>query len=349
MSELQTIGCLEQVLVRLIRKGRVFYQTDKFNCSWNRIGNDISKGTFTMPATRGCCPPSAHAWADKIEFERNGVVEWAGDIIRPVLSDGVLKVEAMDLLNGYQYRIVRDGLNFVQTDVSDIMAAVISSADYTDPIPVVPVLVPTGVLADRLYPISDYRYAWDILKNDLFNIGLDFSMVGVLLYAGDFSNLDLKPLYFNERMVEGIPDVGEDGAAYANRIIAKGANGLVSIYPPGPAVVPAPFPLVEAVVDASDAEDQATLDLLAKQHYDLRSAVPRFVSFDQGVTLVPDTPFPLRAFIPNRLVQTTLDTECAVVQEAQRLQELTYQLTRGKEEIKIKLVPTGTVSAGVVG
>ncbi len=347
MTEQNMIGCFEQGVIRLIRAGRVFYKTDKFNCQWERVVDAISKGTFMLPAARGCCPPEAHAWADMIEFERNGVIEWSGYCMKPFTIDGAMQIEAYDLLHGYQSRIVRTGINVVGVDLTDIAAMVLTSADGDDPVPVVPVLNASGVLGDRIVTTAEYRIAWDVLLNDLLKIGLDMSMVGTLLYVGPLEDRGLKPLKLNERMIRGVPTVGEDGPAYANRIIAKGGNGLVSIYPPGPAVAVPPFPLVEAVVDANDSLDQVTLDLLAKQHYDLRSAVPRFVAFEQGVSLTEDTPYPLRALIPGRLAQVKLDHECQPIDEGMRLEKVIYQLSGGREEIKIQMVPMGLVSAGV--
>ena len=342
------LGCFDQGLLRFIRAGRVFYRTSEFNCNWGRRNDEISTGTFTVPAAENCCPPTIHARADMVEFERNGVVQWAGYCMKPTTTDGVLSIEAMDLLDGYQRRIIRTGINVVGTDLSDIAAAVMASADDGDPIPVVPIFSPTGILADRIYTIDEYRIAWDALKNDLLNVGLDMTMVGTLLYVGPVENRNLRALKLRESMIEGVPATGEDGAAYANRIIAKGQNGLVSIYPPGPPVAPAPYPLVEAVVDANDTEDQATLDLLAQQHYDLRSAVPRFIALDQAVRLKADSPYRLEDYIPGRLVDAKLDTTCVQFQQAMRLQNVDYSLTAGQEEIKISTVPTGTVAAGVL-
>ena len=342
-----TLGCFEEGRMRVVRAGRVIYETDRFNCGWGRANDDISTATFTLPADGDCCPEDIHARADMVEFERNGEVAWAGYCQRPVVTDGVQSLEAVDLLDGYQRRVIRDTINVTATDISDIAEAVMTSADDGDPIPVVRVFSPSGIIADRLYPASDYRIAWDALKNDLLNIGLDLTMVGTLLYGGPLEGRNLKPLVLRDSMILGKPVKGEDGAAYANRIIVKGANGLVSIYPPGPPVAPYPYPLTEAVVDANDVADQVSLDALAKQHYDLRSAVPRFVSMDQGVALRHDSPYPLRSYIPGRMMDVGLTVGCDPIQQGMRLQSVAYTLTGGREEVKIAAVPIGTVPAGV--
>lgn len=343
-----TLGCLEEARLRIVRSGRVIYQTDDFNTTWGRVNDDISTATFALPASGDCCPEDIHARADLVEFQRNGEVAWAGYCQRPVITDGYQTFEAIDLLDGYQRRIIHDTINVVGTDIVDIAEAVMVSADSIDPIPVVRAFTPSGILADRLYPASDYRIAWDALQNDLLKVGLDLTMVGTLLYGGPLENRGLKPLVIRDNMILGVPTKGEDGAAYANRIICKGANGLVSIYPPGPPVAPHPYPLTEAVVDANDVDDQASLDALAKEHYDLRSAVPRFVSMDQGVALRHDSPYPLRSYIPGRMMDVGLTAGCEPIQQAMRLQSLNYSLTGGREEVKIAGVPIGTVPAGTV-
>lgn len=342
-----SLGCFEQGILRFVRRGRVFYRTDEFNCSWGRRNDEISAGTFTLPASKDCCAETIHARADLVEFERNGIVEWAGYCMKPTVTDGVMVVESTDLLQGYINRIIRNPAAFTATDISDIAAFVLTSADGPDPVPVVPVFNPTGILADRMYTTNEYRYAWDALLNDLLKIGLDMTMVGTLLYMGPVEARGLRNLALRESMIQGIPMTGEDGAAYANRIIAKGQNGLVSIYPPGPPVVPLPYPLTEAVVENNDAADQATLDEFAKQHYDLRSEVPRFVSMSDGVFLKEDSPYELRDYIPGRLVDVKLDTTCVQFQQGMRLQNVDYTLTAGVETVKIATVPMGTVPAGV--
>lgn len=342
-----TLGCLEEALFRVVRGGRVVYQTDRLNAAWGRVRNDISVGQFTLPASADCCAASVHARADLVEFQRNGEVAWAGYVQRPVETDGYLTVEAVDLLDGYQRRVIRDNINVTGTDIADIAAAVVTSADDGDPIPVVPIWTPTGILADRSYPASDYRIAWDALKNDLLNVGLDLTMVGTLLYNGPLEDRGLKPLKIRDGMLVGVPTKGEDGGAYANRVILKGGNGLVSIYPAGPPVAVDPYPLTEVVIDAGDVMDQASLDVLAKQHYDLRSAVPRFLAMDQGVTLADDSPYGLRSYIPGRLMDVGLTVGCTPIQQGMRLDKVDYTLMGGREEIKISAVPIGSVAAGV--
>lgn len=341
------LGCYEQGLVRFIRKGRVYFKTDKFNCNWTRRNDEISQATFVITSSEDCCPRDVHAVSDFVEFERNGIIEWCGYVMRPLSTDGLLTIEAQDLLWGYTRRIIRDPSNFVQVDLANIAAAYLTSADDDDPIPVVPLLTPTGILADRIVTTSEYRICWDAL-GDLLNIGLDMTMVGTLLYIGPVEERGMRVIKLNERMIVGIPAAGEDGSVYAGRIIVKGQNGLTSIYPAGPATALHPYPLVESVVDASDVGDQATLDLLAKQHFDLRSETPRFISLPEGVALKEDSPYPLRALIPGRLVDVEMSTECVRFREGHRLAGVDYNLNGGKEEVKISTVPMGSVPEGMV-
>lgn len=341
------LGCFEQGLVRFIRAGRVYYKTDKFNCSWSRRNDEVSQASFTLTSSRDCCPPPVHAISDMVEFERNGVIEWTGYVLRPLSTDGLLTVEANDLLWGYSRRIIRDPSNFVGVDLATIALAYLQSADADDPIPVVPLFTPTGILGNRIVTTAEYRICWDALT-DLLAIGLDMTMVGSLLYIGPVEDKGLKALKLNERMIVGVPSSGEDGPTYASRIICKGTDGLVSIYPAGPATALPPYPIIESVVDASDVADQATLNLLAKQHFDLRSVTPRFISLPEGVALKEDSPYPLRAYIPGRLVDAEMTTDCVNFREGHRLSGVDYTLTGGREEVKISTVPMGTVPAGMV-
>lgn len=343
-----TLGCLEHVRFRIVRNGRVVYETDDVNCTWNRVVDDISVAQFSIAASNQCCLATIHARSDLVEFVRNGVVEWAGYVQRPVEENGVLSLECVDLLDGYNRRIVRDAINVTNTDLSIVAKSVLDSADWLDPIPVVHVITNAGISIDKTVFTNEYRIAWDVLKNDLLGIGLDMTMAGTLLYVGPLEAHGLRPLRLRDPMIIGKPTIGEDGSSFANRVIARGANDLVSVYP---IVMPTsfyPYPLVEAVVDASGIEDQTSLDKLAKEHYDLRSQTPRFVSMGNGVVLSDDSPYPLRAYIAGRLINIGVSNECTVIQQGMRLNEVRYALTGGVETVSISAVPIGTINENMV-
>lgn len=340
-----SLGCLEEASVRVIRNGKKILETDKVNCEWNRIVDaDGSKGTFTIPTS--CCPAPVHAISDFVEFERNGVVEWAGYVLRPEFDGNTLTIEATDLLFGYQRRIIKQALEHIDTDLSQIFTDYADAANDFDPLPLILVPNDSGILGTRHVTIEEYRIAWSAMS-ELLSIGLDVTTVGRRAFVGPLNTDILPPIRLTERMVKGDvqPVIGEEGTPYANRIVVKGANGLVGIHPPGdPARPNVSYPLIEMVIDAQgDVEDQESLDQMALEQYNMRSQVPTFVSMDQGVSLRDSTPYDLQELIAGRGINLVYRSVCGLIQQAMRIASLTYRLHAREEMVMINLAPAGTI------
>lgn len=345
MSPIQQIGCAEESIVRIIRNGRKIFETDKANFNWERKVDEASTASFNIPVN--CCPPRIHAWADYIEHERDGVIEWTGYAMRPEFDGNDMNIEAQDLLFGYQRRTIKTALDHVDVDLSTIFTDYAAAASEYDPLPVVLSPNDSGILGTRMVTVAEYRMAWSAMK-ELLDTGLDVTTVGRRIFVGPLNAASLPPIRLTERMIKGglQPKIGEDGAPYANRVIVKGANGLVSIYPTGtPAAPNDSYPLVEAVIDASDIDDQGSLDQLALDQHSIRSQVPTFFSMDQGIALKETAPFALGELIAGRLVNLVFDSSCGLISQAMRIARVVYTLSGLQEAIQIELAPAGLVQA----
>lgn len=340
------LGCIEEVKFRIIRNGRKIFETDSFNCNWERIVDDSSKATFIVPVT--CCPPLVHAVADFGEYERNGVVEWAGYIMRPEFDGDTATIEAQDLLLGYQKRIIKSAFSHVDVDLSEIFTDYADAASDFDPLPIILTPNNSGILATRTVTTAEQRISWTAMK-ELLDIGLDVTTVGLRAFVGPLDLTALKPIRLTERMIQGRlqPKIGEDGVPYANRVVVKGANGLVGVFPPGTPTRPnASYPLVEIVIDASgDVEDQTSLDQLAEDQHSIRSQVPTYFNMDQGISLKETTPYRLSELVAGRLVNLVFDSICGLVQQAMRIARVSYTLDSLRELVQVELVPAGLVQS----
>lgn len=341
------LGCLEpgESKLTVIRNGRKIVEVvDNFITSWERAPDAVSLATFSFPVS--CCETKIHAWSDYVQHTRNGIVEWAGYVTRPEFDGEEMTIEAADLLKIFSKRIIRQPFEHVDVDISQIFTDYAAACGVYDPLPIILIPSDTGITATRTVTTAEYRLGWDAME-ELLSVGLDVVSVGLNVYVGPIDQ-QIRPIRLTERMFKGEvqPLIGEDGEPYANQIVVKGANGLVSQYPN--TVTPArpniSYPLVEAVFDAPDIEDQNSLDRFALEQYEARSQVPTIISMQGGVTLVADFPYELRELIPGRLVNAILRTECGLLQQAMRLNKVHYN-SSSDETIKIEIEPAGLIDA----
>lgn len=344
------LGCLETAQIRVIRAGSIVWASregvaDAMSANWNRIADDISIGSFLVSLDDStCCPPPIHAKSDLMEYIRNGVVEWAGQIQR-VQDDGTaVTLEAYDLLGMYQRRVIHSTHN-ITAELTSLINTIRVDADASKAPPLAWSPFTTGISADLDVLASDYRYAWEAMK-DIAGLGLDITAVGARCYYGDLTAIPLRQIVLNDKMIIGNPTTGEAGEGVATRVIVKGDGGLVGIYPPGAPTIDARYGIEEMVIDASSITSQATLDAYAQSEYDLRSRVPRFAAFSEGAWLSEDTPYALAEFIPGRMLKAELRAECSPVSQEMRLSNLTYALAGGAEQIRAELAPVGTAFSG---
>lgn len=340
------LGCLDTAQVRVSRKGTVVWTSregvaDAISATWNRIADDISTGSFTISLDDAtCCPPQIHAKADKVEFIRNGIVEWAGQIQRVQDNVDNVLLEAYDLLGMYQKRLVHSN-HTLTADPILLVSTLRIDGDDIDPVPITWTAFATGLLADLSVLASDYVYAWDKIK-EIAGIGLDITAVGARVYYGDLTAIPLDQLVLTAAMVQGYPTTGEAGEGTATRVIVKGDGGLVGIYPPGAPTIDPRYGIEELVIEATGISVQASLDAYAQAEYELRVQVPRFVNFADGAWLNEDFPFTLQELIPGRVFKADLRSECSPVAQDMRLSAVNYTLDQEGEKVKLEIAPVGT-------
>lgn len=341
-----SLGCIESAQVRVTRNGTVVWISregvaDAIGCTWNRIADDISNGTFTIALDDAtCCPPPIHAKADMLEYVRNGIVEWTGQIQRVQDNVDFVQLDAYDLLGMYQRRLIHGSHN-VTGDLILLVSVLRIDGDDILPVPAVWTAFSTGITADLTVLASDYVYAWDQIK-EIAGIGLDITAVGGRIYYGDLTAIPLDQLVLTNAMVQGTPTTGEAGEGTATRVVVKGDAGLVGIYPPGAPTADPRYGIEELVIDASTITSQATLDAYAQAEYDLRVQVPRFVNFSEGAWLNEDFPASLQELIPGRVFKADLRTECVPVAQDMRLSAVNYTLDGEGEKVKLEIAPVGT-------
>lgn len=346
------LGCLNTAQLRIVRRdSQVIWESlpsvsDAISASWNRIVDDVSTASFVIAlGDEGCCPPFIHVVADRIEYIRNGVVEWVGTVTRFSETGNDLAIDAVDLLGEYSARVIHSDIALASTELTAQIDAIRADADSVDPVPLIWSSFPTGISTDLTIAAADYRKAKDVII-EIAGAGMDITAVGRRVWYGDLSATGLRSIVITPQMIRGVPLLGEAGEGVATRVIATNGSGLSAVYPPGSPVVDPRYGLREIVLDFTDVTDLTLLQETAEAEYLERSRVPRFLAFSEGAWLDEDFPYRLGELIPGRIARVDVRGECGAIAQDMRISQLTYQVEQGQERIRLEVAPTGTVFPG---
>lgn len=330
---------------RLVNDGDVIFEGRKTTSAvWGRRLDEASHATVTIPVSgdelRACCegPNKIEPLRTEVLLERNGVDVWQGWLMRDALfRRESITINAHDILKWTERRVLDDTHVHVATDLTDIALAYFGDSNLADlPWPIMS--LPTGVLGDRTVLATEHQLASAALE-ELLKTGLDATVVAGVLYLGG-ETATCGTLHLRDENIDGDPEVKIDGAQRATRVIVKGANGIVSVYPPTPPSVcyrPADF------VSADEAiVDQASADYRARDLYRiLSSSYPYYVSIPQGSALSPDTPVHINALVPGNVFQFYSQALCVPIGQAIRLTAVDVDAAGDTEQVKVSFEPLG--------
>lgn len=346
---MSVLGCLDIAQLRVIRRDlTVIWESipsvsDAISCSWNRIADDVSSASFVISLVDdSCCPPPIHVIADRVEFLRNGIVEWVGIVTRFSDTGNEINIEAIDLLGEYASRVIHSNINLISTELTAQIDAVRIDADSIDPIPAIWTSIPTTIQTDLTINASDYRNAKDVMI-EIAGAGLDITCLGRRIIYGDLTQIALRALIITPSMIRGFPLIGEAGEGVATRVIVSNGSGSAGVYPPGSPVSDSRYGLREIVLDRSDITDLTLLQQTAQAEYFERNRVPRFLAFAEGAWLDEEFPFTLGELIPGRVMRVDVRGDCGVIRQEMRINQITYRVEQGQEQIRIEAAPIGTV------
>jgi len=340
------LGC-GSYSVRLVNDGRPILETKRVtSVVWGRRLDEVSTATITIPVAgtdlRACCERAnlIEPLRTEVEITRDGFVVWVGYLMRDVtFSRDHIIINAHDIL-GWTERRVLGNHDYVATDLLDIALGYLADPNLDDfPwLSLIAQATPTGILADRKVLASEYRFASDPL-GELYETGLDITVAAGRIYIGPevatCGHIVLRDTDFN-----GSPEVKLDGLERATRVIVKGANGIVSVYPPEPE--PHCYRDADHVSEDQDILDQASADARAQSLYArLSSSYPYYVHIPQGSGLRSTAGVHINALIPGNKFQFESKTLCIPIAMGMRLVALDVEASSGSEQVRVTLEPLG--------
>lgn len=339
------LGC-GSYTARLVNNGKVILDTTKTaSVDWNRRNGEASNATAVIPVSgtdlAACCigDDKAEALRTELVIERNGIGVWQGWCMREIsFKRDTVTVTAHDMLKWTERRVLDDDHIVAATDLTGIATGYLADSNLAD-IPWVIEQASTGVVGDRTVLASEYRYASDPL-GELHNTGLDMTVAAGRLYLGPAAAGICGTLKLRDTDMEGDPEIKQDGAQRATRVIVTGADGIVSIYPPSPPDVcwgPA-----DVVSHDDTILDQATADARALALWTrLSSSYAYFVNVPDGAQLKPTAPVHINALVPGQLFDFVSRSTCIPIAQGMRLASVDVTATADEEAVKVSFEPIG--------
>jgi len=331
--------------VRLVNDGHPILAPRKVTTAlWGRRLDEASNATITIPVAgtdlRACCVGGNRIETLRTEalISRNGLDVWQGWLLPATkFRRDTITIEATDILGWLDRRVLQQNHVHVGVDMTTIALAYIADAARGD-LPFVINSTLSGVLATRTVLATEYRFAGEALR-DLLETGLDATVVaGVLLLGPETQTCGT--LRLRDTDIDGDPEIAIDGRQRATRVIVKGGNGIVAIYPPVPPTVC--FHAADTVHSDESILDQASADNAAQLLYArLSASFPYYLTVPEGSALLPTAPVHINALIPGAIAQVSSRSLCVEIEMAQRLTALDVEVAAGIEQVRPTFEPLG--------
>lgn len=332
---------------RLVNDGRPILETKTVtSVTWGRRLDEVSTATITIPVKgndlTACCERAnlIEPLRTEVEITRDGMPVWIGYLLRDVtFSRDHIIVNAHDIL-GWTERRVLGNHNYDDTDLLDIALGYLADPNLDDFAwsSLIAQATPTGILADRKVLASEYRFASDPL-GELYGTGLDITVAAGRIYLGP-EVATCGHIVLRDTDFDGDPEVKLDGAERATRVIVRGANGIVSVYPPEPEVKC--YRDADYVSEDQDMLDQESADARAQSLYTrLSSSYPYYVHIPQGSGLRPTAGVHINALIPGNKFQFESKALCIPIAMGMRLTAVDVEASSSSEQVRVTLEPIG--------
>lgn len=344
------LGC-GAYTARVVNEGRVILESKRVTSAlWNRRLDEPSTATIVLPVQgtdlTACCEGIERIEPGRSELivERNGVDVWQGWLLRDaIFRRDSITINAHDIMKWTERRILNDNHVYAGLDLTQIALNYLGDSNLAD-LPFAIQSQPTGILADRTVLASEYRFASEALR-ELYETGLDMTVVAGQIYLAPETGV-CGTLHLRDTNIEGDPEIRLDGEQRATRVIVKGANGIVAIYPPTPPEVC--YRPLDYLTSDEGILDQGSADARAEQLFQrLSSSYPYYVTIPQGSGLSPDTPIHVNALVPGNVFQFYSSALCIPIGQAIRLTAVDAEASGDSEQIRVSFEPIGDFEGDV--
>lgn len=339
------VGCANHHAQVLDRTGAVVCEADSLTqVDWGRMLSDTASARAFIVPQGDCCQRAAN-----IRTMRHRLVIWRGG--RPVFDGPIQTVEwsadgvsltAYDWSSLLDRRLPHSDMDFINTDLCDIAAAMVSDALLPDdPGLSVEVVASSNVYGDRSYRI-DVGRSLDHLR-DLADTGMDWTVAGSrILLMGDSFCYSIGSLSDND-FPQGLRVVEDGGALVSRWVMWAGPQGTIKASSGG---LHDYYGLLESVHDALAPQDLGAASVLDQTSADaavaslLASSLPAPVFIDTGAgPLAPTAPVEVSSLVPGYCLQISSVATCREVTAVQKIFEVRVSETSQGESVQVICAP----------
>lgn len=341
------LGSGSDLKVFLINRGgtRIIAELNPVSGSFNRDLDSTSNLELTGSTTgllgESCCEgwDEIYPWSTEIIVYRDGRDAWSGPVTGVEFGYGTVKVTASDLTAWWDRRIVRSDLTFVSEDLSDIFVALHNEAMASGPIDNFTVSPsPTGIVGDRNYLLSDYKYIGDLI-GELSKTGLDWTAYGRTIIVGG-EEVPAQPyVTITDEFWTEPPQISARGNEQATEVIVKGKE-VVGTAVSGPEYLNF-YGRLTRVFDENDIVDINSANAAARSRLALLED-QLYIETPRNASLKPTAPITVEELIPGIRVRVDTKASCRRIISDFRLKSVQVDFDGS---VAIDLQPLGTVGA----
>lgn len=271
MADIEELGCGNYVVMVQNRGGGQFFCNLQFTqLDFNRVLNEISTASCTVPLKLGCCECMAdiNPWQHELAIWRNNKQVWVGPIVDIEFdhTEEMVHIQAKDLLAWADHRLVElanEAYEPENNDIADIYEWLLVHAYCKDPwgmtYSISPVRIP---IPEMYYPAFDKsgNERWGgqypvcgAEMRQLSETGIDFTVVRRHLWCGSTQVINpvASQVILLDNHFQRAPRVKVAGSRMSNRVaIAGGQGGYEGFYDDQMFIVPTAIgPISPAILD----------------------------------------------------------------------------------------------------
>lgn len=266
---------------------------------------------------------------------------WAGPITKLTWGIDSITINARDLFQWFERRLLERDRTFTATDLADIFEQYAVDALTRDPSPNVDLttISATGILGDREVEVAAGRRAADEMR-ELARSGLDFTMIGRAMLAGgtEVPAADLGVLFTDHFDAHQL-DVDGLQTETESVVIGSPANNVGGPIRATSGGIDADRGLVQGVVNESTVKDSTSAQALAATRHELLGQSPTFFS----AQLLPTAPVAYADLIPGAVADLRVQLMCRSIEGDHRLMDVSTSVGGdGVEEVVVSFSSLGT-------
>lgn len=298
---------------------------------------------LTVAQDASCLPYLSilEPFTHEISIYRDDVEVWAGPITEPIFRYDSATLDARDIFQYFERRILPFTRTFVAQDLALIATRYIEDALSIDTSPNISIsTAPCGVIGTRAVADFEYRRAADEIR-ELARTGLDFTALARTIRFGG-ATIATNPLPTLTESIFEVAEVRLAGLQMANDVFVFGSSTVGVTTPTVGRAGGFDLPVIQQTYQEPSILDVLSADDAARTRLDFLRTAPVYISG----RLDEDAPVAFSSLVPGAVAPVRQQVGFRSVNTTGRLMEVAVSVTKsesGEEEnVRLTIEPIGT-------